>query len=99
MAGIHSGVQQRIKYVNSKAEFVACNNHSLNLACMNAAGQSVNSMTFFAAVEKIFTFFSASTHRWDILKKFVPITVKRVVETRWSAKNDAVHAINTPIGK
>ena len=83
MAGIHSGVQQRFKDVNAKAEFVACNNHSLNLRNLYECSWSVCELNdFFAAVEKVFTFFSASTHRWDILKKFVPITVKRVVETR-----------------
>ena len=32
MAGIYRGVQQRIKNVNEKVEFIACTNHSLNLA-------------------------------------------------------------------
>ena len=39
MAGIHRGVQQRIKNVNEKAEFIACTNHSLNLAGVHAAGE------------------------------------------------------------
>ena len=95
MAGIHSGVQPRLKKVNPKAECIACTNHSLNLVGVHAAGSSVNSVTFFGAVERLFTFFSASTHRWDILKEYVPITVKRIVETRWSAKHDAVKAIKS----
>jgi len=36
-----------------------------------------------------------STHRWDILKDYVPKTVKRIVETRWSARHDAVFAIKS----
>lgn len=93
MAGKHSGVQQRLLQVNSKALFVPCSNHSLNLVGVHAAGAGVDSITFFGVVEKLFTFFSASTHRWDILKAFVPKTVKRLVETRWSARHDAVTAI------
>lgn len=95
MSGVHRGVQQRIKNINPKAEFIACTNHSLNLAGVYAVGQDVHSTTFFGTIERIFTFFSASTHRWDVLKQTVSITVKRVVETRWSAKHDAVQVINS----
>jgi hypothetical protein len=95
MAGVHSGVQTRIREINPKAEFIACTNHSLNLAGVHAASVCANCVTFFATVERLFTFFSSSTHRWDVLKQFVPKTVKRVVETRWSAKHDAVDAISS----
>lgn len=95
MAGIHTGVQSRIKDVNPKAEFIPCNNHTLNLAGVNASSASVNSVTFFDTVEKIFTFFSSSTHRWEVLMNHINKTVKRVIETRWSVKHDAVDAINS----
>ena len=32
------------KNVNEKAEFIACTNHSLNLAGVHAAGETVNSI-------------------------------------------------------
>ena len=95
MAGIHRGVQQRIKNVNEKAEFIACTNHSLNLAGVHAAGETVNSITFFGTLERVYTFFSSSTHRWDVLKSHVPTKVKRIIETRWSARYDAVNAIRS----
>ena len=41
-AEIHMGVQQQIRNVNPKAEFVACANHTLNLAGVHAAGISVS---------------------------------------------------------
>ena len=93
MAGIHTGVQRRIRDINPKAIFVPCSNHSLNLAGVHAVGSSVLSENFFALVERIFTFFSASTNRWNILTQNVPIVVKRVIETRWSAHYDAVKAL------
>ena len=93
MAGKHSGVQQRLLQVNRKAQFVPCTNHSLNLVGVHTTSASVNSVAFFGTVERVFAFFSASTHQWDILKEYVPITVKRIVETRWSARHDAVLAI------
>lgn len=65
MSGVHHGVQQRIKdiNINPKIEFIACANHSLNLAGVHAAGQGVHSTTFFGTIERIFTSFSASSHR------------------------------------
>lgn len=99
MAGIHSGVQQRINEVNSKAEFVACTNHTLNLAGVHAGSESVNSITFFGTVERVYTFFSSSTHRWDVLMSGLPKTVKRVVDTRWSARKDAVEVIHSHFDK
>ena len=93
MAGIHMGVQQQIRNMNPKAEFVACANHSLNLAGVHAAGVSVRSITFFGTVERIYSFFSSSTHRWDIMNAHIPKVLKRIVETRWSARNDSVKVI------
>ena len=95
MAGIHMGVQQQIRNVNSKAEFVACANHTLNLAGVHAAGVSVSSTTFFGTVERVYSFFFSSTHRWDIINAHIPKVLKRIVETRWSARNDALRVIHS----
>ena len=56
-------------------------------------GSSEVSKTFFAVVERIYSFFSASTHRWEVLLKYVPNVVKRVTDTRWSAHYEAVKAL------
>ena len=50
MAGIHSGVQCRIKQLNSKAIFSLCANHSLNLTGVHTVASSKHSATFFAVV-------------------------------------------------
>ena len=55
MAGIHSVVQCRIKQVNSKAIFIPC--ASLNLAGSHAVASSEHSATFFAVVERVYSFF------------------------------------------
>ena len=65
MAGKHTGVQARIKEINPNAEFVACTNHSLNLACVHAASTAIDSITFFRTIEHLFSFFSSSTHRCE----------------------------------
>ena len=56
MAGIHMGVQQQIRNVHTKAEFVACANHTLDLAGVHSAGVSVSSTTFFRTVERVYSF-------------------------------------------
>ena len=93
MAGIRSGVQCRIKQVNSKAIFIPCANHSRNLADVHAVASAEHSATFFAVVERIYSFFSASTQRWEVLLKHVPIVVKRVIDTRWSAHYETVKVL------
>ena len=65
MAGIRSGVQCRIKQVNSKAIFIPCANHSLNLTGVHAVASSEHSATIFAAVERVYSFFSASTQKME----------------------------------
>ena len=92
MAGIRSGVQSKIKQVNSKAIFIPCANHSLNLAGVHAVASLKHSATFFAIVERVYFFFSASTQRWEVLLKHVPIVVKKVIDTQWSAHYKAVKA-------
>ena len=57
MAGIRSGVQCRIKQVNSKTIFIPCANHLLNLAAVHAMALSEHSATFFAVVERVYSFF------------------------------------------
>ena len=93
MAGIHSGVQCRIKQLNSKAIFIPCANHSLNLAGVYAVASPEHSALFFAIVERFYSFFSASTQKWEMLLKHVPIVVKRVIDTRRSAHYKAVKAL------
>ena len=89
MTGIRSGVQCRIKQVNYKAIFIPCVNHSLNLTGIHAVALSEHSAIFFAVVERVYSFFSASTQRWEVLLNNVPIVVKRVIDTRLSAHYEA----------
>ena len=63
MAGVRTGEQRRIKDIDSKALLISCGNHPLNLAGVHSVGSSEVSETFFDAVERIYSFFSASTHR------------------------------------
>lgn len=91
MAGCHTGVQQRIVDINPDAEFVPCSNHSLNLVCVHAASVEVTSVTFFGTLERCYAFFAASTHRWEVLLAATGKSFKRLQDTRWSARGDAVN--------
>ena len=90
---VRTGVQQRVKETNPLAEFVPCNNHSLNLLAVHAASASVSAVTFFGTVQRCFYFFAASTHRWDVLKSNCSDPVKRAVGARWSARKEAVSCL------
>ena len=81
MAGICPGAQCRIKQFSFKAIFIPCANCSLNLPGVHAVASSEHSATFFAVVETVYSFFSASTQRWEVLLKHVPIVVKRMIDT------------------
>ncbi|GBP68314.1 Zinc finger MYM-type protein 1 [Eumeta japonica] len=65
MAEVHGGVQAIIKEHNPKALFMPCANHSLNLCGVHSFGSVSSSVTFFGTVERVYTFFSSSTHRWE----------------------------------
>ena len=82
MAAKHTGVQTHIKEINPNAEFVACTSHSLNLACVHAASTAIDFITFFGTIKHLFSIFSSSTHRWDVLLSVTGQGVKCSVETR-----------------
>lgn len=98
MSGKYSGLQARIKEHSPSAIFIPCANHSLNLIGNYAADSCSAAIQYFMFVHNLFTFFSASTHRWKILTNNLKmcknsVTVKRVCNTRWSARADAVLAL------
>ena len=84
MSGVRTGVQKRSLEINPQAQFINCENHSLNLACVLAAEVYPTVVTFFGIMDKIFSFFSFSTTRWEVLKSKVKKTVKKHCEARWS---------------
>ena len=53
----------------------------------------VNAISFFGFVQTFFNFFSASTHRWSILKSTIHGVIKSLSTTRWSARADATHSL------
>lgn len=102
MAGQYTGLQARIKEHSPTALYVPCSSHSLNLVGNSAAECCQGAIQYFDFVQKIYTFFSGSTHRWQVLTQLLESksegikkrkTVKKICDTRWSARADAVVAL------
>nr|XP_042894988.1 zinc finger MYM-type protein 1-like [Parasteatoda tepidariorum]XP_042895119.1 zinc finger MYM-type protein 1-like [Parasteatoda tepidariorum]XP_042899228.1 zinc finger MYM-type protein 1-like [Parasteatoda tepidariorum]XP_042901855.1 zinc finger MYM-type protein 1-like [Parasteatoda tepidariorum]XP_042906919.1 zinc finger MYM-type protein 1-like [Parasteatoda tepidariorum]XP_042909334.1 zinc finger MYM-type protein 1-like [Parasteatoda tepidariorum] len=96
MSGKYSGLQTRIKEKCEFATFIPCAGHSLNLVGVHAAGCVPEASQFFEIVQKVYNFFSGSTHRWNMLTEHLGSkkVVKSLSQTRWSARADAVSALH-----
>nr|XP_047137629.1 uncharacterized protein LOC124805786 [Hydra vulgaris] len=86
VAGIHGGVQKVISDKSNKAIFNGCIDHSLNLCVQHSFAVNASCVTFFGTIDAIYSFFAASTHRWEVLIKHTNILVKRLSTTRWSVE-------------
>jgi len=97
MSGKYIGMQAIVRNENELAEYIPCAAHSLNLVGQSAVSCCTEAVSFFDFVQKLYVFFSASTHRWNLLMDaFKPLgipTLKRLSDTRWSAHHDAVVAL------
>jgi hypothetical protein len=71
MKGKHQGVQKRLLDVNRRAFYIPGECHTLNLALCDMAKSCVKARIFFAYVQKVYTLFLGSTHRWDVLRTYV----------------------------
>ena len=96
MSGRYNGLQARIKEKNPLADYVPCFAHSLNLVGQPAVEKVSWAAKFVNLVDYVYTFVSASTHRWSVLLDALdglPV-VKQLSDTRWSAHADATKALN-----
>jgi hypothetical protein len=90
MSRIYAGLHAKIKKVNPLAKFVPRSAHSFNLVGTNAVDCCTQAVLFFDLQQHVYTFFTASTHRWKILNA----SVKGISETRRSARDDACQYLN-----
>ncbi|XP_071970354.1 zinc finger protein 862-like [Engystomops pustulosus] len=99
MCGKYKGMQAFIKEKNKLAELIPCCGHSLNLVGKAAANACPKAVHFFQFVQQLYVFFTASTHRYQILKTHLSQSgakysvPKPLSETRWACRADATKAL------
>lgn len=100
MSGHRGGVQVLLKEFFSKAVYVHCNSHLLNLVLCTAAKVSGNVTTFFDIVNNAHHFFTKTQRhsRFIVLQKEMHpnrqcMELERSCDTRWSSKSGSVHKI------
>lgn len=67
--------------------------HTLNLVVADSAKSSTEAIAYFGYLAKLFSLFSASTHRWDILLRHVKTTLKSWSDTRWESRLKSVEPV------
>ncbi|CAG9783006.1 unnamed protein product [Diatraea saccharalis] len=98
MKGKNVDVQKRILDTNPFAVYVPCGCHSYNLVLCDAAKSSVRSVTLFGVLQRLFTLFSASVHRWKILTDSLGLyAIKKLSDTCWEARISSVKAVRYQI--
>lgn len=50
-------------------------------------------VTYFGTVQQMYNIFSSSPQRWEILQKYLPVSLQSISTTRWSARIDAVKPV------
>ena len=100
MSGKYIGVQNLVKNRCIYAEYCPCFGHSLNLVGQCTIENCPASFSLFSFIQKVYDFYTASTHRWQkhcqmLRKKDTRLVVKRLSETRWSARADDVKALSS----
>lgn len=111
MSGRFIGLQARIKQINPLAVYVPCKAHSLNLTVCHVAETSDTVVRFFLFIQNVYVFFSASTHRWEVLihhlkndlhKRNIKgerlLVPKKLCGTRWCERDDSCRAIKAGYG-
>ena len=101
MSGKYNGVQKIIKDICVYAEFIPYAAHSLNLVGKCSVESCSAAVSLFGIVQNVYKFFSCCTYRWKLHcealsknKSKKLLVTKGLSETRWSARFDAVYALN-----
>ena len=84
-AALMAGIDVMFKRTSQKLikRLYLCN-HSLNLAAaVYTASVAADSVTFFGALDSLFSFLSASTYVWDILIEIAGATLKQAEDMGW----------------
>ena len=90
MSGKYNGAQAIIQKQCSTAIFSPCGCHTLNLCGNDAAECIPEAITYFGTIQTIYTLFSCSPKRWEILAKHIGCSLHGISGTRWSDRVESV---------
>ena len=101
MRGIHAGVQVKVKEIQPRAIYCHCYAHCVNLVLVEATSSNQCCRNFFGVIQNLYTFIEASPHRHSTLVAFMKElsskphvkTLKKLSDTRWACRSDAVQAV------
>lgn len=93
MSGKTKGVQARLLENQTTAVYSPCAAHSLNLVGVHAASCCNDAITYFGSINRLYTLFSSSPDRWEILKQKTGFSLHSQSETRWSSRKEAVRPV------
>ncbi|WOG92963.1 hypothetical protein DCAR_0312241 [Daucus carota subsp. sativus] len=80
MKGKHQGVQKKLLKINSRAFYTPCGCHSLYLTLCDMANTCSKAKDFFfGIIQRIYTIFSCSTKRCQILEENVRLTLNIII--------------------
>ena len=98
MSGPYTGVQTRILQHNSRATYIHCHAHQLNLALLDSCRSLPPAYHFFSLLESLHVFISSSISQSLFLTKqkklgLREITLLKLCNTRWSCRHTSIKAI------
>ena len=83
MNGKHQGVPKRLFEINSRALYMSCICHSLNLTLCDTAYSCIKIISFFGIVQQIYSLFVTSIKRLKVLfDNVLELTMKSLCNTR-----------------
>ena len=78
----------------TRAFYITCCSHTLNLVVVDSVKCSPKIAMFFNTINHVYNFFPASTKRWLTLQSKCPsLTVKPLSDTRWESHINAVRTL------
>ena len=92
MSGRYNSLQGNVAAKNNLAAWIPYAGHSLNLVVKAAAGCCTAAGSFFDILECVYVFFTASTHRYEVLSNALKsadrsfCVPKRINTIRWSCR-------------
>lgn len=69
MRGTYNGLQVRILEINSRALYIWCYAHRLNLIILSAVGSCTDAVDLFGNLEKLYAFINCSKKIADLYRQ------------------------------